>query len=79
MVCIQISIQTVAVSFCQDTAVALQALAAYSEATAGREQINLHVEVFTDRAGAFKKTLIINQKNALIQQQLDVGCKKYNG
>lgn len=57
---------------------ALQALAAYSEATAGRDQINLRVEVVTDRDGNMNKnTLVINQENALVQQKLDVGWNKY--
>lgn len=53
----------------QDTCVALQALAAYSEAT-GRDQLNLRIEITTDRD--YKKTLMINNKNALVQQELDV-------
>ncbi|CAB4009200.1 complement C3-like, partial [Paramuricea clavata] len=53
----------------QDTCVALQALAAYSEATGG-DQLNLRIEITTDRE--YKKTLMINQKNALVQQQLDI-------
>ena len=53
----------------QDTCVALQALAAYSEATGG-DQLNLRIEITTDRD--FKKTLLINQKNALVQQYVDV-------
>ena len=48
---------------------ALQALAAYSEVTEG-DQLNLRIEITTDRD--FKETLLINQKNALVQQQLDV-------
>ena len=54
---------------CQDTCVALQALAAYSEKTGG-DQMDLRIEVSTN--GDYKKTLIVNQKNALVQQQLDV-------
>lgn len=56
----------------QDTCVALQALAAYSEETGG-DQMNLRIEITTDREiGEYKKTLTINQNNALVQQQLDV-------
>ena len=51
---------------------ALQALAAYSEKTGG-DQMDLRIEVSTD--GDYKKTLIVNQKNALVQQQLDVSSK----
>ena len=51
---------------------ALQALAAYSESTGG-DQLNLRITITTDRADDdYKKTLMINQKNALVQQQLDV-------
>ena len=71
MVRMKISIEAVAISSSQDTCVALQALAAYSEATAGRDQINLRVEVCI--GDKYKKTLLINQRNALVQQQLDVG------
>ncbi|XP_028394711.1 complement C3-like [Dendronephthya gigantea] len=53
----------------QDTCVALQALAAYSEETGG-DQMNLRIEITTDRE--YKKTLTINQNNALVQQQLDI-------
>ena len=55
----------------QDTCVALQALAAYSEATGG-DQLNLRITVTTDRDSDYRKTLVINQNNALVQQQLDI-------
>ncbi|XP_046864625.1 complement C3-like [Xenia sp. Carnegie-2017] len=53
----------------QDTCVALQALAGYSEASGG-DQLNMQIEITTDRN--FKNTLMINQRNALVQQRLDL-------
>ena len=51
---------------------ALQALAAYSEESGG-DQLKLQIDITTDRD--FKKVLMVNQKNALVQQQLDVSKK----
>ena len=63
--------------FSQDTCVALQALAAYSEATGG-DQLNLRITVTTDRDSDYRKTLVINQNNALVQQQLDVSQTRFS-
>lgn len=46
-------------------------MAGYSEASGG-DQLNMQIEITTDRN--FKNTLMINQRNALVQQRLDVCC-----
>ena len=60
----------------QDTCVALQALAAYSEKTGG-DQMDLRIEVSNNEK--FKETLMVTQKNTLVQQQLDVSSNAPDG
>lgn len=62
-------------SFSQDTCVALQALAVYSEQTAG-SKLDLKVTIRSElgRVKLFRQ-LRINKNNALLQQSVDVSLK----
>ena len=55
----------------QDTCVALQALAIYSEKTAGAN-LDLSVSLSPERDANWKTTLWISKENALIQRSIDV-------
>nr|BAH22725.1 complement component C3 precursor [Nematostella vectensis] len=55
----------------QDTCVALQALAKYSEKTAGGF-MNLQVSITSDKSAYWKKTYHVTKENALAHRKLDV-------
>lgn len=65
----------------QDTCVALQALAVYSEQTAGTE-LNLKVTIRSELQGPggepLSRKLRINKNNALLQQSVDVSLSWSN-
>lgn len=58
----------------QDTCVALQALAKYSEKTAGAN-LDLSVSILPERDAAWKRTFHVDKTNALIQKTVDVGLR----
>ena len=56
----------------QDTCVALEALAKYSERTAGAN-LDLRISLTAERDSSWRRTVHITNQNALVMTQEDVG------
>lgn len=59
----------------QDTCVALEALAKYSERTVGAN-LNLRVELTAERDSSWRRIIHITNQSALLMKQQDVSCNQ---